>query len=81
MMDSGDHVVKVEPVPSSQEVKKMEQATGGRHPETELETKSAIYTSGALHGNDRIATTVDQLSDIPVMPFGVSNLVTPVMIC
>jgi uncharacterized cupredoxin-like copper-binding protein len=78
MMDSGDHAMKMEPVPSSHEVK-IEQATGGtgRHPATDLETKSAIYTSGTFHGNDRIATTDDQLSDIPEIPFGESNLVTP----
>jgi hypothetical protein len=75
MMDCGDHVVKVEPVPSSHEVK-MEEATGGRHPASDFETKSVIYTSETLHGNDRIATTDDQLSDIPAMTFE-SSLVTP----
>jgi hypothetical protein len=77
-MDAGDRI-KVEPVPSSQEVQ-MEQSTGGKHRGTDFETKSAIYTPEALYGNDQTATlsTDDQLSDTPhTMPFGEHNLVTP----
>jgi hypothetical protein len=77
MVDSGEDI-EMERVPSSHGVQ-MEQSIGGRHQETDFETKSAIYTSETIYGNEQrhVATTDDQLPGILAVSLGENNLVTP----